>query len=201
MRRRRGLSEEEEALWQGVARTARPLHPPRRLPAGNAAPPARQPAPALPAQGSEPPRAAFRAGAALWQPPLRLDLAPTPAEAMAEAPLRMDRRLFATLRRGRLLPEARLDLHGMTLAEARPALEGFVMRAQGEGRRLVLVITGKGRAGEGAGPQPLRPGALRHAVPLWLAQPPLRAVVLQLAPAHRRHGGAGALYVYLRRRG
>jgi len=98
------------------------------------------------------------------------------------------------LRRGALRPEARIDLHGLTLAQAKPALTGFVMRAESEGKRLVLVITGKGRAGPGGH------GALRRQVPHWLRLPPLAPLVLETIEASRRHGGAGALYVYLRRR-
>jgi DNA-nicking Smr family endonuclease len=101
--------------------------------------------------------------------------------------------------RGKSEPEARIDLHGMTLAEAHPALIGFVLRAQGAGNRLVLVITGKGRRVQDDGPIPQRIGALRHQVPHWLHSPPLGSVVQQIAPAHQRHGGAGAYYVYLRR--
>ena len=63
----------------------------------------------------------------------------------------------------------------------------------------MLVITGKGRGGEDHGPIPRRQGVLRHQVPLWLRQPPLGSVVLQVAVAHLRHGGEGAYYVYLRR--
>ena len=63
----------------------------------------------------------------------------------------------------------------------------------------MLVITGKGRAPDG-GLQPQRHGILRHSVPHWLGAPPLAARILQVAPAHQRHGGGGAYYVYLRRR-
>ena len=114
----------------------------------------------------------------------------------------MDAKAYRRLTRGKLDPEARIDLHGMTLAEAQPALGGFLRRAQADGRRLVLVITGKGRGrSDDAGPLPYRNGALRHEVPLWLQRPPLHPMVQQVAPAHARHGGSGALYVYLRRPG
>lgn len=112
----------------------------------------------------------------------------------------MDARLHRQMSRGKLIPEARLDLHGMTLSHAQPAVERFVLRAHASGLRLVLVITGKGRSvPDGNGPLPIRPGALRHHVPLWLQRPPLSARVLQVTPAHRRHGGEGAYYVYLRK--
>ncbi len=104
----------------------------------------------------------------------------------------MDRKAYEALRRGRLEPEARIDLHGLTSERAHAALQSFILSSHAEGRRLVLVITGKGRSNEG-------PGALRRGAPHWLALPPLAARVLEIAPAHRRHGGDGALYVYLRR--
>ncbi|PZQ52699.1 MAG: hypothetical protein DI556_02320 [Rhodovulum sulfidophilum] len=111
----------------------------------------------------------------------------------------MDRRRFDSLRRGRMDPEARLDLHGMTADRAHAALTSFILGAHASGLRLVLVITGKGRPpDEDYFPQ--RHGILRHNVPHWLSGPPLGSrVVLQVAPAHRRHGGGGAYYVYLRR--
>jgi DNA-nicking Smr family endonuclease len=107
----------------------------------------------------------------------------------------MDAKLHGKMVRGKLLPEARIDLHGMTLAEAHPELIRFVLNAQSAGMRLVLVITGKGKRGEDHGPIPQRMGALRHQVPHWLRLPPLGQAVLQL-----KHGGSGAYYVYLRRR-
>jgi len=110
----------------------------------------------------------------------------------------MDRRRFHQLQRGRLQPEARLDLHGMTAARAHSALTSFILAAHSEGRRLVLVITGKGRAPDDA-IAPLRHGVLHHSVPHWLTAPPLVTRVLDVVPAHQRHGGGGAFYVYLRR--
>lgn len=111
----------------------------------------------------------------------------------------MDRRRFDRMTRGKLEPEARLDLHGMTSERAHSALSAFILSAAAQDRRLVLVITGKGKADDSAH-QPRRHGILRHSLPHWLAAPPLIGHVLQVAPAHQRHGGAGAFYVYLRRR-
>ena len=111
----------------------------------------------------------------------------------------MDQKAYGKLKRGKLKPEARIDLHGMTLAEAQPALIGFILRAQGQGKRLVLVITGKGKAASDDGPIPVRRGVLRHAVPEWLRSAPLAQNVLQISEAHAKHGGGGAFYVYLRR--
>ena len=111
----------------------------------------------------------------------------------------MDRRRFDKLRRGRLEPEARIDLHGMTSERAHAALTDFILAAHARDLRLVLVITGKGQADD-TPHQPRRHGILRHSLPHWLAAPPLTGRILQVATAHQRHGGAGAFYVYLRRR-
>ena len=85
-----------------------------------------------------------------------------------------------------------MDLHGLTQAEAHADLTGFILLSHQIGRRLVLVITGKGRS-EG------QAGILRQQVPHWLSLPPLRPLVLQIAEAHQSHGGGGAIYVYLRK--
>jgi DNA-nicking Smr family endonuclease len=87
----------------------------------------------------------------------------------------------------------------MTVAEAHPELVRFLISAQSSGKRMVLVITGKGKVKDDHGPIPQRMGVLRHQLPHWLAQPPLGNVVLQVAPAHVKHGGGGAFYIYLRR--
>jgi len=104
------------------------------------------------------------------------------------------------MKRGKLVPEARLDLHGLTLERAHPALVSFILRSQAQGLRLVLVITGKGKERDEGGPMPVRRGVLRHQVPQWLSMPPTHQAVLQVAQAHIGHGGGGAYYVYLRRR-
>ncbi|MGH6989108.1 MAG: Smr/MutS family protein [Stellaceae bacterium] len=87
--------------------------------------------------------------------------------------------------------EARLDLHGLTQAEAHRALAGFVAQSHGAGKRVVLIVTGKGSR-DGT-------GVLKAAVPRWLDEPGLRDRVLAAAPAQPRDGGGGALYLLLRR--
>ena len=104
----------------------------------------------------------------------------------------VDTRTIERLRRGQLRPEARLDLHGMTQPEAHRALERFIPQVQDAGKRCVIVITGKGSVSAGG-------GVLRNAVPGWLNAPLLRPSVLAYAEAVPRAGGAGALYVLLRR--
>jgi len=131
-------------------------------------------------------------------PQTRISLAPDPMHAAAATPPAMDTKAYGRMKRGKLVPEARIDLHGMTAERANGALRGFVLDASARGLRLVLVITGKGRAVDDYD-SPARRGILRNAVPVWLSQPPLAPLVLQLAPAHQRHGGGGAYYVYLKR--
>ena len=96
------------------------------------------------------------------------------------------------LARGREDLAARIDLHGLTHDAARAALTRFVERSVADGWRAVLVITGKGVGGD---------GVLKRHVPDWLAEPPLRPHIAGVSEAHRRHGGEGALYVALKRRG
>lgn len=141
---------------------------------------------------------AFRLGQAAQTRPAPPHSTATPAERLAGVGLRMDPKTHKRMTRGKLRPEARLDLHGMTLSEAQPELMDFVISCHMAGFRLVLVITGKGRGEHG--PLPTRPGALRHQVPFWLHAAPLGPLVQQVTAAHDRHGGEGAYYVYLRRR-
>lgn len=106
------------------------------------------------------------------------------------------------LKRGTQEPDARLDLHGMTAERAHRTLVGFILQAHRSGARLALVITGKGGRRESSdGLRPVEPGrgVLKSLTPEWLAQPPLSACVVGVYPAHQRHGGSGALYVYLRK--
>jgi DNA-nicking Smr family endonuclease len=111
----------------------------------------------------------------------------------------MDRKAFGQMKRGKLRPEAKIDLHGMTLDRAHPALTRFILSAQAQGKRLVLVVTGKGKERDDGGPIPVRFGVLRHQVPQWLSMPPLSSAILQITESHVRHGGGGAYYVYLRK--
>jgi DNA-nicking Smr family endonuclease len=196
--RKRHLRPEEEALWQEVARRTVPISPRRQ-----AMPLA---AKAAPQEDSAPPRPVepFHIGQKARSGPRDYGVLPGvlsgSAEKIAAAPVAMDRKAFERLKRGKLVPEARIDLHGMTLDQARAALAEFILRTQGQGKRLVLVVTGKGKDRDDGGPIPVRRGVLRHNVPLWLRMAPLAPLVLHVAEAHHRHGGGGACYVYLRRR-
>ena len=127
------------------------------------------------------------------------DLMPSLPDQIRKSPVQMDSKAFGRLKRGKIRPEGRIDLHGMTLDRAHPALTKFILGPHAKGRRLVLVITGKGKMRDEGGPIPVRHGVLRHQVPQWLSMPPLSAAVLQVSQAHISHGGGGAYYVYLRR--
>ncbi|MBM85433.1 MAG: DNA mismatch repair protein MutS [Rhodospirillaceae bacterium] len=111
----------------------------------------------------------------------------------------LDRRTARRLQRGKIEISGRIDLHGMTKEEARAALAEFLIDGQRRGDRCLLVITGKGRrSAEGA--LLSGSGVLRRMVPRWLSEPPLDIIVLAYTPAQPADGGAGALYVLLKRR-
>lgn len=190
---RRKLGQDELELWQQVAGTAERMHPERVFALPKQAQPKRKPAP------QNPPLNSFQIGTKHSGVAHSHDLiAPLP-DRLAQAPVKMDAKSFGKLKRGKIVPEGRIDLHGMTVSEAHPALISFILRAHRLEKRLVLVITGKGRSKRNMDYAPQRMGILKAQVPQWLVMPPLRGSVLQVAEAHISHGGSGAYYVYLRR--
>jgi DNA-nicking Smr family endonuclease len=196
IRRTRHLSPEERELWTRIAASARALRPERPVPPD--LPPHPKAAPkAAPYRAPE--FAPFTLGERALPRTASHDFSSAPHDRLKAEPLRMDHKTYGRMARGKLSPEARLDLHGMTLSEAHAELIHFVLTSQAEGLRLLLVITGKGKAKDTQGPAPDRIGALRHQVPHWLMLPPIGSHVLQVAPASLRHGGLGAYYVYLKR--
>ena len=190
-RKPRGLHPDEQALWQRVADTANPLDKARQ-------------AKKVPISAKKPAIAADQSTNTFAPPAFRVgekaDTALPSYGMKRENPLRMDKKAFSKMKRGKSVPEARIDLHGMTAAAAHTALTAFLLRAHDQGLRLVLVITGKGRGGDTHGPVPQRVGVLRQQLPHWVSIPPLHRVVLQTTEAHQKHGGSGAFYVYLTRR-
>jgi DNA-nicking Smr family endonuclease len=119
---------------------------------------------------------------------------PEPRPAPSLVPL--GRRFKQEVARGRRAIDGRLDLHGLTQAEAHSALLGFLRATQARGGRLALVITGKGVAGDNLASER---GVLRRQVPRWLRLAEFRSYVIGFEPAGIGHGGEGALYVSLRR--
>ena len=105
------------------------------------------------------------------------------------------------LDRGLIAPDATLDLHGMTQDRAHRTLARFLRGSRERDNRLIVVVTGKGnpRAADAAAWTESPHGVLKEMVPRWLAEPDLKPLVARVQPAHIRHGGAGALYVYLRK--
>ena len=186
-RKGRRLSAEEERLWQQIAKSTNPLESTSQLQLS--AKPALKIAPEAKAAPIKP----FKIGERSKGPSTETRMVAAPQ------PLNMDRKTFARMKRGKSSPEARIDLHGMTVDIAHSALLAFLLRSHAEGKRLVLVITGKGQTDDHLGATEVRRGVLRRQVPHWLEQPPLRQIVLQTTTAHQKHGGSGALYVYLRR--
>jgi len=184
-RRKRALSEAERELWESVAKQTKPLRKKPRAAKAQAPPPTEaKPAPARTAALPESQPAARFVEIARPDPPPSPPLVP------------LGRRERSQLSRGKKDIDARLDLHGMTQDRAHQALFAFLQRANSNGWKFVLVITGKGRI---TGPEAGR-GVLRRQVPQWLNLPEFRALVVGFEEAHIGHGGEGALYVRVRRR-
>lgn len=191
---RRKLTADEIDLWRKVAQQAERLHP--ELP--QTVHPTVLPKP-KPSKSPKSRIEAFELGQAARPGPVKNNLKPAASDDLRARPVQMDIKAFGRMKRGKLKPEGRLDLHGMRVDTAHPALVRFILTAQASGKRLVLVITGKGKDRDAPGPIPTPRGVLRNQVPQWLALPPLAQAVLQITPAHISHGGDGAFYVYLRR--
>lgn len=122
----------------------------------------------------------------------------------------IDRKTGQKVKRGQLKPEAQLDLHGFRRSDAHGALDLFIARCYDQGKKMVLVITGKGASPYSAPKQRRHRtendfefrdrGVLKTKVPLWLETPTMRSMVHSVQEAHPRHGGSGALYVFIRQK-
>ena len=192
-RRGRRLTEDERALWRKVASTTS-----RRAPKPPVAPEADPPAPRemdLRTETALPP-----SPRSILKPLGRREAQIALPSAPPPAPSGLDRATETRLRKGRKDPEARLDLHGMTAQRAHAALTRFVSQSRAQGLRLVLVITGKGGPAAPRAFGDPSPGVLRREAPVWLSTEPLASMVVNVSQAHPRHGGGGALYVYLKRK-
>lgn len=177
--RGRPVTQAESKLWRAVLADVTPL--PGRKP-----PPEDEPVP-QPVVSAAPPATPPPVAA---RPVLPARPAHTPVLHHGHT-VGIDRRTADRLKRGEMEIEARIDLHGLTQEAAHVALNSFLSRSYGAGRRCVLVITGKGLR-EGT-------GVLRAAVPRWLNDSPLRSIILCFAHARPPDGGEGALYVLLKR--
>lgn len=138
-----------------------------------------------------------------WQP-LITQPTPRPKTAPGAQP-HFDRRQAKKIATGKIEIEGRLDLHGLRESEAHMRLRGFLRQAQAQGKRTVLVITGKGRDSDDPhapfdfGHDRAPRGVLKRNVPRWLSEPDIAPMVVSYTTAHTRHGGDGALYVHLRK--
>lgn len=176
MARSRKPAPEDVELWRRVQETVKPLL-------------RRQPAPAFPplapkprtAEQGPPPRPSRPAP----RPVSPSQQRPAPELKAGHAP-GVDRSTHDKLRRGQLPIDAKLDLHGMDRDSAHRALNGFLERSHAQGRRCVLVVTGKS-------------GVLKSDTPRWLNEQPNRARIIAIAQTQPRHGGGGAIYVLLKR--
>jgi DNA-nicking Smr family endonuclease len=174
----RQLGQDESELWTKITRSIKPL---RR-------PPAKIDAPGNTRASTPRPKAAISVVS-------RSEA--TKPEARSGLPLApIGRRTKQKLARGTEPIDARIDLHGLTQSEAHHALLHFLRRAQGDGHKFALVITGKGRI---KFETEREAGVLRREVPRWLRLKEFRDYVVGYEPAHVGHGGEGALYVRLRR--
>ena len=194
------LTPEDEALWNSVAHSFEPVRKKPRIPSVEIEPTLEK--------GSTPPvppRLAAKLETAHPAPP------PPPRQIESierighKAPplADFDRRQARRIASGRIEVESRIDLHGMRASEAHMALRAFLFRSYARGQRNLLVITGKGSSVD-LRDRPFdlsdrsERGVLRRSVPMWLADPDLRAIVVSFTQAHARHGGEGAIYVQLR---
>lgn len=204
------ISEEEQSLWRRVAGTVKPLGRAKpRVPdveakvgeiLSRSAEKTMRPQEATSADGEGArggPRQPSQAGQAKGG-----SLRPAPQPALPVP--RLHRRQARRIASGAIEIDGRLDLHGLTQSAAHRRLVGFLQSAAAAGQKTVLVITGKGSGrpdpdGSDWRARDAEFGVLRRNVPRWLAEPPLRAIVVSCQPASIRHGGEGAFYVVLRR--
>jgi len=158
---RRDLSDKDKRAWAAASRNVTPLKGRRGTPAG------------VSRKRDDP------------EPTIQF----TPRSKPYGAP--QNRQNERAVRRGRPPISATIDLHGHTRESAFKVLPGFLAREQSKGTQCVIVITGKGKTGE---------GVLKRAFMNWLDLAEARTLVSGFAPAHAKHGGGGAWYVFLRRR-
>ncbi|WP_424360541.1 Smr/MutS family protein [Methylocystis parvus] len=174
----RRLTHAEVELWTKVTATVSPFRARPAPPVEPPPPPATKAVVAEPLNDRRPAPVPHRDRPAPPKPPTPL--------------VEIDHRTRVKIKRGRLEVSAKLDLHGMRQDEAQRALNGFLRRAQADGAKVAIVVTGKGLSREEG-------GVLRRVVPMWLQALNLRDVVVGFGEAARHHGGEGALYVQIRR--
>jgi DNA-nicking Smr family endonuclease len=175
---RRKLNKGEHDLWRRTVRDVAPLRRPGADKAGSPTGPGGiSPLPPRPSAA-----------------PVQRRTQSTAPDAFSAGDPRFDRHAS----RGRLPIDATFDLHGHNQASARAALYGFLLEARRRGHRCVLVITGKGAreiAGRKTG------GVLQAKLRDWLMEDAFRQHIVRASAAHSRHGGSGAVYLFLKTAG
>jgi len=184
----RGLSAEEAALWRKVAATVTPLHPqiPAPAPVAEPVPTPPPPAPAKRVRGRVP--------APLVPPP--------PPPQPTKRPLTrdgLDGSWDRKLASGSIAPDVTIDLHGMTLDTAHARLISGIGQALAMESRVILLIAGKSRPHDEHDARGQRRGAIRAKLLDWLAHSSHASRIAAVRPASPRHGGAGAVYIVLRK--
>jgi DNA-nicking Smr family endonuclease len=188
----RRLAPEEKALWGKVMATVKPIHvlkPAAEIAAKPKSPAikeGRSPAPAVPETAAGQQRTAASG--------LRID---PPAPAKEIAPGHLDGTWDRRIHKGAVVPDVSVDLHGQGLATAHARLDRTLEQAIHQKLRVVLLVTGHARAHDRASGQGR--GAIAAVVRDWLAASRHAAAISAVRPAHPRHGGAGALYIVLKR--
>ena len=196
--KRKALSESDRDIWQKVTSGVTPLHEQARSTSAE---------PALRGPKSKAAPATKLASAPRWlHPPsnkgsVTVETYRDDPQEVGRPEPGLDRRTAEKLRRGQRDPDARIDLHGMTSARAHLALDRFLASSISRNLRCVLVITGKGgrHSHDDAPFMRSDQGILRQAVPRWLRSGPFASRIVGVFTAHPRHGGEGAIYIYLKR--
>lgn len=183
--------EDDLALWKTVADTVEPIGPVDILPEISDVPLTGL---TSPLDEVVRPRSKRTRPGSIRKPQPTAPTRPLPELTHADQP-GLDKATAKRMRRGQVNLSGRIDLHGLTQAEAHRALDAFLEAAWYSGKREILVITGKGTRADGS------IGVLRQAVPRWLNEFPNRAKVVAFSYAAAKDGGEGALYVRLKKRG
>jgi DNA-nicking Smr family endonuclease len=193
----RRLDPDEITLWKKVAETVDPMHKRVRKPVAEHVAETSPPPPKMPRTPLHLPSASPLGSKKL--PPITL---PPPRRTQHQAAT-LDGHWDRRLKKGHVRPDMSIDLHGHTLASAQATLEEALGRAFLRGARVLLVVAGRMRPGADRLPVmdgEKRPrGAIRASLADWLAASPYADQIVALRPAHVAHGGAGAVYIILRR--
>ncbi len=184
-RRRRA---EDDALWGRVAATVRPLNPPRNGEGDRAK---RGGGPSFSDLLS---RTTIQAASS----PSTASRLPSPFRGGASSANTLDASWDKRIAKGALIPDFTIDLHGETLSSAHAKLNRSLSAAIRQQVRVILLITGK-PAQENPRLPPTSRGVIRASVQDWLAASPHSGQITAIRGAHPRHGGAGALYLVLKR--